>query len=382
MNTRSLLHVDDVLTPDIDFCRVYQLTALSRSNSDVVFDWPERKQTMELREPFTSLLGSGMEQILSTAANGQHWVKAISKPSHSLLLSLITPLIVSQTHTVWTSSHKPIITRRADQKHLDYDFDTLTGGLNLVTPKNNLRKLSGPFFLLSDRWTSHNLYHWTYDSLARIPIYIELKKQIPGLQLLLIGQHNLSFHREWLDLLGITGEIYTVDHTCDYVIDNLFYMPRIGLNSPVNVGFHLSKLLAAAQLELPLDLIGRKKIFINRRSGNIRSLVNSELVSACLRANGYIELFLEDFSIMQKLVLAQSCAKLVGISGSGMFFLSFMRPGSCILEITHNKIDCPAHYIHSISMNHHYGYVQGNCLPGEIIDLNLLHLQRALDLMP
>ncbi len=373
---------DQILTPDIDFPYVADPEGLFSPGYDCVYAWPEDSIQLNISRPYTDKAGFDMERMLKRTDYGLQGLELTKKPSHTYTLSLRNSLIASCVHAVWTSAGVPLVMRRADQKKLDYDYSAIDDSHNIAMPNAPFEYLEGSYYLLSDRWTGHNLYHWTYDAVARLKVYFELKKHAPKLRLLCIGEHSLSFHTEWLELLDISDQVVRVSEHVDYQIDQLIITPRVGLSAPVNIGRHLNELLCRAGLQLPDDLVNRKNIFINRRPGTVRSLLKSDTISACLRNQGFIEVFLEDFTIIEKLILAQSCKRLVGMSGSGMFVLSFMRERSSVLEITHNKADCPAHLVHSMCMNHNYGFCMGEYRGNEQIDLDPDTLDMCLSLMP
>jgi capsular polysaccharide biosynthesis protein len=374
---------EHLLTPDIDFRYVLDLAELCDANvSDCVYPWPENNLHPELSDTYTASLGFSLERMYAETEEGQQGIEFTRSASQTYTMSLKDAVLISQNHVVWTSSGKPVIMRRADQKRLDYDYSQAEDIHNILLPASKCKRLNGNFYLLSDRWTGHNLYHWTYDALTRLEIYFQLRTYLPDLKLLCLGNHNLSFHTEWLELLGLKDEIVTVSNSNDYSIEKLLITPRIGLSSPINMGLHLNRLLCRSGLELPEELVGRKKLFINRKAGHVRSLVNSNEITSILISHGFLEILLEEFNIAEKLVLAQSCMSLVALAGSGMFTLSFMRKGSSVLEITHDKARCSAHLIHGLCMGHKYGFCIGQHIEPENIYLDPQLLEACLKLMP
>lgn len=382
MQLSAKVSPSQALSPDIDFPYAHGIHSLVFSSTDCVYAWPELNTRVNINQPFTEPIGFDLERIFNNTEYGSTSIGNSRKPSQTYTLLLNNPSVVAGLHSIWTNSGLPIVMRRADQKHLDYDYDSLDGKLNIALPASRQSRLSGIYYLLSDRWTDHNLFHWTYDSIARLRIFFKLREYHPEIRLLCIGSHNLSFHKEWLDLLSLTDSVVTVEGNNSYQVDQLLCTPRVGLNSPVNIGKHLQWLLWQAGLELPLELCRRKDIFINRRTPAVRSLLNCDEISKIARSHGFVQIFLEDYSVINKLILAQSCNRLIGISGSGMSLLSFMHEGSTVLEITHDKLDCPAHLIHSMAMNHNYGYCMGRCVGNERIDLDPDIFSRSISLMP
>ena len=374
-------NLEDAITPDIDFPFATNAFNLFANSYDCCYIWPEFFHHLKLKETFTATLGFSTDNYLSKHPNPISLIKSISKASHTYTLALNNATITAQNHTVWTSDLLPIVSRRADHKNLHYEYDSIKNVLNLMRPDGNPKHLRGSYYLLSDRWTEGNLYHWTYDSISRLAIFFELRKIYPDLKLLCINDHNLVFHQEWLRLLNLSQDVLTYSSHASYCVEHLLYTPRIGLTSPVNMGSHFSKLLEVSGIQpSPLSLIS-KNLFINRRAGP-RALINSGEICCILKEYHFHQVYLEDFSITGKLLLALSCKRLIAIGGSGMFLLSFMQPGSSVLEIAHDKSDCPAHLIHSFAVQHNYGYCVGRHVLNEQIQLDPLILKACINIMP
>lgn len=130
--------------------------------------------------------------------------------------------------------------------------------------------------MLSAKWSSHNFYHWIYDSVAKLAIYSRLKPIFPELRLLLAGSHSQRFHEETFALLNINQQDITVlPYGYQYKLEKLLYTPAIGTCSPVNTPLHLKEVVKLMELDVTADLCRRKDIFINRRPG-VRSIINND----------------------------------------------------------------------------------------------------------
>jgi len=382
MTSPVVVDINSAVTADSDFPVVHSLAELFTAEIDSVYTWGEPTLRLAFGQSFTEPLGFTTNRYWGQTQYGLQGLSDASRASHTHTLSLRDAILIADNHAVWNSLGEPVLISRGDQKQYNFDYDWQKNCLCTIKPSSYYTLLAGSYFLLSGRWTSHNLYHWIYDSMAKLAIYLRIRSFYPGLKLLLVGRHCQSFHKETFALLNINQEDITVlPFGSQYKLEKLLYTPSIGTCSPVNTPLYLNEVVKLMELELTDDLCRRKDIFINRRPGT-RSMTNNNEIESIFRSHGFISIFLEDYTLAEKIMLAQSSRRIAGLGGSGMAMISFMKPRGSVLEITHEKADCPAHLNHAFANKHHYGYLFGQCLPGERIHLNPEVLAQALSLMP
>lgn len=191
-----------------------------------------------------------------------------------------------------------------------------------------------------------NYYHFLYDSLPYLISYKELKKSIPELKLLVDSIHY-RFIWEFLELFDIfesdviflnQNTLYqTVYISSSYTHDNKSNFP------PRKEIYTLYDDLASRvsdNTELP------KKIYISRRSSKHsqydnmgtdyttrRRLVNEDELVLFLESIGYVEVFTELLSTLEKIALFKNCTHVVGPIGGGLCNVLFSRPTTTLIPI-------------------------------------------------
>ena len=219
------------------------------------------------------------------------------------------------------------------------------------TPKTN-RGLNGNYFFFI--YNTENYFHFLYDTLPYLISYFELKKEIPDLKLLMqYPQKNVHylFVTELLELLGI-HTIETMDPNVEYenVYVSTSYTHDFDSNLPPRKEIYdlyqsLSKKVGDLyKKETP------KKIYISRRThlhndvSNIgtnytqrRKLVNEdELVDKFIQ-EGYVEVFTECLSSIEKIAYFTNATHVIGCIGGGISNVLFSKKNTkliCIVSPT------------------------------------------------
>ena len=212
--------------------------------------------------------------------------------------------------------------------------------------------LEGNYFFFI--YNTDNYFHFLYDSLPYLISYFELKKDIPGLKLLMQypnpqKNNHYLFVVEMLELIGINDtDIEILNSKCQY--ENVFvstsYTHDFDSNLPPRkeiYDFYQSisrKVLNIYKNPTP------KKIYISRRThlhndfSNIgtnytqrRKLVNEDELVDKLTKEGYIELFTEKLSTIEKIANFANATHVVGCIGGGIANVLFSPPETKLTAI-------------------------------------------------
>ena len=81
------------------------------------------------------------------------------------------------------------------------------------------------------------------------------------------------------------------------------------------------------------------KIYLARKAGGRRKLVNHEVIESIAQANGFRHVFLEDLGFVEQLRLIRSADYLLGPEGSAFFLGFFARPGTRIAILNHRHTE-------------------------------------------
>jgi hypothetical protein len=186
-------------------------------------------------------------------------------------------------------------------------------------------------------YNSDNYYHYIYDTLPYLISFLKLKKNIPELKLLMNYPNesinkNYKFIDEPLRLLGINDDdILIIKNSVNYstVYISTSYTHSEKKNSPPKPEIYkfYKKLIS----KVPKNNLTPKKIYISRRVtensdfSNIgtnyttrRVLVNENEVVDFVKSMGFVEVFTENLSFIDKVNLFRNADSVIGSIGGGL----------------------------------------------------------------
>lgn len=189
-------------------------------------------------------------------------------------------------------------------------------------------------------YNTDNYYHFIYDTLPYLITYLDLKKEKLNLKLLMnypnSGSHNFyPFVKEFLELLGIgDSDILIVNNHTIYneIYISSSYTHGIDSNLPPRKEIYDFYRELAFDVKYGNDHVETpKKIYISRRSwihndfSNIgtnyttrRKLENEDTLVESLNQQGYIEVFTENLSTIEKIQMFSQVDSVIGSIGGGM----------------------------------------------------------------
>jgi len=201
-------------------------------------------------------------------------------------------------------------------------------------------------------YNTDNYFHFVYDTLPYLISFMEMKKTKPNLKLLMNypnpnKKEHYRFVSEFLDILEITdNDIKIIDEDTEYssILVSTSYTHDFDSNLPPrNEIYDLYREIVKRvskdtnQENLP------KKIYISRRSwvhgdfSNIgtnyttkRKLVNEDSLVNFLIKNGFTEVFTENMTTTEKILLFANVEEVVGAIGGGICNVLFSKK-SCNL---------------------------------------------------
>lgn len=206
--------------------------------------------------------------------------------------------------------------------------------INIPLINNTSSEYCGDVFYFI--YNTDNYYHFIYDSLPYLISFLEIKKNINDIKLLMNYPNPqttkmYNFVLEFLDLLGIKDDIIIVDNTVNYhnvYISDSFTHNGKSNHPPRKEIYDLyQKILNKSN---PKKTEG-KRIYISRRSWkhndftNIgtnytsrRKLLNEDELVNVLEKYGFIECFTEKMTTIDKLELFANADIIIGAIGGGM----------------------------------------------------------------
>ena len=229
-------------------------------------------------------------------------------------------------------------------------YETQNMTFNFV--KQHYKKRKGSYFFYI--YNTDNYFHFLYDSIPYLISYIELKKEIPDIKLLMQYPNaqkltHCPFVYEMLDLLEIKHiDIEIVNQEFEY--ENIFvstsYTHDFDSNLPPRKEIYPFYQNMAKKVQTALKMVTPKYIYISRRThlhNNVenigtnytqrRKLVNEDELVEHLTKKGYVEVFTECLSTLEKIAYFANATHVIGCIGGGIANVLFSNPTTNLIAI-------------------------------------------------
>ena len=210
------------------------------------------------------------------------------------------------------------------------------------------KKLKGVVFnLLSGGGCTDNFAHWLVDVLPMIHL-VEKAGYLDRVDWFVLPAQTLHYQRDSMKLLGIPPEKIIVGEEqthlqADILLATTF--PR-GMNSQLIPNwvaeFHQERFITP---ETTQNSPYPKRIYINRRDGNFRKVLNEGEVEKLLAKYGFESFKLSSLPFTEMIRLFANAEAIVSPTGAGMTNLFYCQPGTPVLEI------CPSGHVHAFYIN-------------------------------
>ena len=259
-----------------------------------------------------------------------YYPNILLKNSKKLILPLLEKTMSLQSSTIY--------------EEYDMKFNYVSN--NIITKYNK------PLFYFI--YNTDNYYHFLYDTLPYLISFLELKKEIPDLKLLMQYPNfeKKSFYPfvlEFLELLNIKNEdIIIINSNTEYdtIYISTSYTHDIDSNLPPRKEIYSFYKNFVNIVKKENNIINiPKKIYISRRTwihndfNNIgtnyttrRKLVNEDSLVEYLLSNGYTEIFTEKLSTIEKILYFSNATHIIGSIGGGISNVLF-SPSTTKLEV-------------------------------------------------
>ena len=258
-------------------------------------------------------------------------------------------------------------------------------GINIIENFKNV-------FIFTDDYGDRNFAHWFYEQFIVIIYLIDLIKYLPDIKIIINKNRRESMKNNIKDaLLLINGisenNIYEFDLSGNgnAIKADTIYIGngmRCGMSNVYRVWNIIKSKLNL--LEDDAQKYGEKLYFSRRKTNtNARKLKNVEEVSNFLLKRGYNEIFLEDFTLQNKINLLLNCKKVILEIGAGLLNLIFIKD---TIDVTiliqdspanHNYLNIWKQFLETIPIK--YKIIWGKRVEGEV-DSNPINTPWILDM--
>jgi hypothetical protein len=188
----------------------------------------------------------------------------------------------------------------------------------------------------------NNLYHFVEETLPQI----EINNLSPSPRTIFLGG-NIDPILEELTISASIASVVFVRDEEQFTFEDLLFFRQNNFRSYLSSGFAVDLEGHPGLIKSALSKVHgnyskssalTRKIFIIRRNGLQRKLVNFKALERALKNQGFISIDFEGLTLKERMVLLDSCAVLVGESGAGLAHAYFLNPKAKVLEIRHPQM--------------------------------------------
>lgn len=237
--------------------------------------------------------------------------------------------------------------------HQNYKWSSLANPIFKLPSLPRPNKIRNKVGLLSCP-SGNNYFHFLFDSLPRWLMLQEFGCDQ------FIANNEREYQKKYFDLLGIPkSKLISVTGNSHYQPEVLVLpslpLPQLntkGAVAPFACDFIRTLLNHEEIKQAKSSKLGR--IWLSRKKG--RQIENETQISCIRKKHGLIEVFLEDLSVPEQIVLFRDASFVCGMHGAGLANLVYCRPCTPVLEILPHDWAWP--FYHSVSrqvgLNYHY----------------------------
>ncbi len=200
------------------------------------------------------------------------------------------------------------------------------------------RRIKVALHLLKEH--SWNYYHWLSECLPRLVFFLQSRGKTEGVEPV-----TLLVDEDVIDQ-GLEALRYLLDSNCEIVrvrrgemihCDRLFYVSPFWYSldnsrNEVNpekdfvVDRYAVQLVREAFRPLMRQEPPTRKIYLPRKQGQVRKLVNAGEVEEVMRRNGFESVYGHEYTFQEQVLLFSSASMIVGGTGAAFSNLIFMQP--------------------------------------------------------
>ena len=218
-------------------------------------------------------------------------------------------------------------------------------------------------------YNTDNYFHFIYDTLPYMISFLKLKETIPNIKLLMSypnssKKSHYNFVTEFLSILGINeNDILLINKETIYneVYVSTSYTHGVDSNKPPRREIYSFYNTITSQVN---DLVKYpKKIYVSRRSwlhgdfNNIgtnyttrRKMSNEDELIDFLRDNGYVEVFTEKLTTVEKINMFKQATHVIGAIGGGISNVLFSNKNVKLIAIASPTfLDVNKRFVYSLN---------------------------------
>lgn len=255
------------------------------------------------------------------------------------------------------------LTRLADGR---FASEVFYGNLDLMRqergfsarPQGRIETLQSPCFFLTSHWWK-NYGHWYRDVLRQL---YGVLPRLPEDVRFVVPSKLAAYQRETISALGIAQErLIPIEYDQIYAVPQLYFTPH---TEDPTAGWRWlrDKLLAYFGIQ---PTRGTRRLYISRRSGSSRRVINEDEVLVCLERFGFETILPETMSLGEQVQVFAQAEIVVGSHGAGLTNLLFAPSGTLLVDIMTPSFVDPFHWLLCDALGHPYYYFFGETVPDD-----------------
>jgi capsular polysaccharide biosynthesis protein len=224
-----------------------------------------------------------------------------------------------------------------------------------------IRKITqfNKILFITNSHSSYNFFHWNMDVLAKLEFIDKVRDQIleSDLKIIIPNDHSYDYIKKTLQAFDIN--FYFQKKNELIFAKNTVLLTDIAPTGNFHKDFILKLNIRMRNHFYNIKTINfdKKKIYISRKNAKRRVLKNENEIIPILKKNGFTIVDFDILNFEEQLSYILNCEILVGVHGSGLTHMLWMKPKSKILEIrTRNNDLDNCFFTLASDLDHDYSY--------------------------
>ena len=212
---------------------------------------------------------------------------------------------------------------------------------------------------ITNSHSSYNFFHWNLDVLQKLEFIDKIRDQIldSNLKIIIPNDHTDDYFKKTLQAFGIN--FYYQKKNEIILARNSILLPDIAPtgNFRKELILKLNTRMRNHWTNIKTINIDKKRIYISRKNAQRRRLKNEDEIIPILKKHGFTIVDFDILNFEEQLSYILNCEILVGVHGSGLSHMLWMKQKSSILEIrTRNNRYDNCFFTLASDLDHNYFY--------------------------
>jgi hypothetical protein len=209
-----------------------------------------------------------------------------------------------------------------------------------------------------------NFYHYMFNFLPRFGLLEVSGLDLERIDYFLLNFYPFDFYKETLEILGVPPQKILTIQKYPHVKAKSLIVPSlpgaICFPTKWSVEFLRRKFMPLIDDKITSELPCR--VYISRNLSSYRRIVNEDEVLELLNKRGFITVYFEKMSMLEKVALMSRAEVVIGVCGAGLTNLVLANPGTKVIEIFSPNYIYFTYYILSHHLGLEYYYLVGDRL--------------------